>query len=36
MSENEEAPKSSVVKKFFYKEDPNKKIPAPGSRTPAD
>lgn len=24
MSENEEAPKSNVVKKFFYKEDPSK------------
>ena len=24
MSENEEAPKANVVKKFFYKEDPNK------------
>jgi hypothetical protein len=24
MSETEEAPKSNVVKKFFYKEDPTK------------
>jgi hypothetical protein len=38
MSESEEAPKSNVVKKFFYKEDPskNQKIPNPGSRVTAD
>jgi hypothetical protein len=36
MSENEEAPKSNVVKKFFYKEDPskNQKIPIPAAARP--
>ena len=35
MSETEEAPKSNVVKKFFYKEDPSKNQKA-ANRSTAD